>query len=219
MDRRSFLAGALSSPLIAALLKTNAQAATKPARPHTAAPVAPATEAPRLALKISTTGAEPQFGHYIYEIAAVRIESNGVAGLCFHQHLRSPSKIDPGYPSCGAPPWFLRDDVHFGQIANPFVEYLRGKHIVVHNARFELAFLDHELRHADLKPLKSYCTSITDTAVMARHVLKPTGHCFSLGLLCKRLGLAESHGEIYRSGSAFAASIARVYTTLQNYRA
>lgn len=216
MDRRSFLAGVLSSPLIAALLKTDAEAAARSALPHTVAPVAPADEATRLALKICTTGAEPQFGHYIYEIAAVRIESNSIASLCFHQYLRSPSKIDPGYPSCGAPPWFLRDDIHFGQIANQFVEYLRGKHIVVHNARLELAFLDHELKRTGLKSLSAYCNSVTDIMAVTKRLLDFTVRSSSLKELCMRLGLAIPDNDIYRSGSAYASVVAKVYiSTIQ----
>jgi DNA polymerase III subunit epsilon len=214
MDRRSFLAGVLSSPLIAALFKTKAEAAARPALPYTAIPAAPATEATRLALKISTTGADPQFGHYIYEIAAVRIAGHSVAGLCFHQYLRSPSEIDPGYPSCGAPPWFLRDDIHFGQIANQFVEYLRGTHIVVHNARLELAFLDHELKRAGLRPLRAYSTSVSDTAIMARRLIGPHVRCSSLDSLCLRLGLAPLNKETYRSGSIYAGVVAQVYATI-----
>lgn len=215
MDRRSFLAGVLSSPLIAALLKTNAEAAARPALPYAVIPAAPATEATRLALKISTTGAEPQFGHYIYEIAAVRIERNSVAGLRFHQYLRSPSKIDPGYPSCGAPPWFLRDDIHFGQIANQFVEYLRGTHIVVHNARLELAFLDHELRRAGLNTLKRYCASVTDTMVMAKQAFGPSIRCCSLESLCKRMALEVPDRSTYQSGSAYAGVVAHIYIAMK----
>jgi DNA polymerase III subunit epsilon len=216
MDRRSFLAGVLSSPLIAILFKAKAEAATRPALPYTVIPATPDTEATRLALKISTTGADPQFGHYIYEIAAVRIAGHSVAGLCFHQYLRSPSEIDPGYPSYGAPPWFLRDDIHFGQIANQFVECLRGKHIVVHNARLELAFLDHELRRAGLKTLKCYCASVTDTIVMAKQAFSPSIRCCSLESLCKRMAVEmPDRSSTHQSGSAYAGVVAHIYIAMK----
>jgi DNA polymerase III epsilon subunit-like protein len=211
MNRRSFLAGVLSSPLVSALARHGVAAeSVEPAPPYTTAEVEQPAQDARIALKISTTGPDPEYGHYIYEIAGVRIAGDTVADLCFHQYLSPPQKSICGLPpSYGAPPWFLRDDIHFGQIANQFVECLRGTHIVVHNARLELAFLDHELKRAGLGPLRAYSTSVTDTKVIARQLFGTRARRSSLDSLCELSGLTAPNKDIYRSGVAYASVVAQ----------
>jgi DNA polymerase-3 subunit epsilon len=216
MDRRSFLTDVLSSSLIAAFSKRNATAEIgAPISSRAALETVPAAQNTRLALKINTTGITPQYGHHIFEIAGVKIAGDTMEGLCFHQYLKPPRKSAPLFPSYGAPPWFLRDDYSFGEIAHGLVECLRGVHIVTHNARLELAFVDHELGRAGLKSLRDYCASITDTMIIGRQLFGSGARFRSIDVLCQYLGLAAPGTEIYRSGSMYAEVVAQTYIAFQ----
>ncbi len=220
MNRRSFLAGVLSSPIFAPIFRVSASTdALAPAEDH---PVTPPTSYgdsnTRLALKISTTGYDPQFGHYIFEIAGLKIDDGQIAGQCFHQHFQSPQRTSLDFPSYGAPPYFLRDDCSFEDIAQNFVHHVQGAHIVVHNAGLELSFLDRELMRSRLKPLRTYCASITDTMIVARRLFGNDVRCASLDSLCPHLGINPPDKDVYLSGPAYAAVVAQIYLAMLKHK-
>ena len=165
-------------------------------------------------MQIRTTAPDAEYGHHIFEIAGTKIVDGSIVGQCFHQYLRPPRKEDSWFPSYGAPPCFLREDISFAQIASGFVNYMRGTHVVMHNGRLDLELLDQELNAAGLDPMRSYCASITDTSVMARGVFGNGVRCSSLEALCLKLGLVPPDEDTYQFGPSYVALVARLYLAI-----
>lgn len=213
MNRRHFLLGTMFSAFFSLFARCRV-ATAKTDDSGTRISSSPSASDRCIAISIRTTGPDREYGHHIFEIAGISIDSGEIAGQCFHQFLRPPRDDGYQFPSYGAPPWFLRDNISFAQIAPAFVQYLRDAHVVMHNGRLDLEFLDQELRAVGLQPLKSYCASLTDTSTMARELFGAGIRCSSLEVLCARLQLASPTIDAYRSGVAYAAVVAQAHIAL-----
>jgi DNA polymerase-3 subunit epsilon len=132
-----------------------------------------------------TTGLEPKLGHRIIEIAAVEMHSRGLTGRRFHYYLNPERDIEEGALQVhGLTVEFLQDKRKFHEVAHEFLEFITGAEVIMHNAAFDVAFLDHELTRAELQPLADYCHSVTDTLKIAKE-LHP-GKRNNLDALCER---------------------------------
>lgn len=215
MDRRSFLAKALSSPLLAWLPKSESAIGESLlgtlCLTSTSGSIEPNSY---LALKVNVTGLDPQFGHHIFEIARLRIISNRVVGLCFHQYFKPETNSNFAFTSSRIPIPLLANTYPFRDVARAFTEFVHGAHIVTHNARLEIAFLDHELIRHGCRSLKYYCASITDTVDLAKSRLETGSRCHSLESLSARIGIPQPDIDIYRSGVAYATAVANAFLAL-----
>jgi len=139
----------------------------------------------QIILDTETTGLDPALGHRIIEIAAVEIVNRRFTDKHFHQYVNPQRDIDAGAIEVhGITLEFLGDKPKFRDVANEMLEFIEGAELIIHNAPFDVAFLDHELALLELQPLKRYCPQVTDTLKMAKG-LHP-GKRNSLDALCER---------------------------------
>ena len=132
----------------------------------------------QIVLDTETTGLEPSEGHRIIEIGCVELLNRRLTGNTYHQYIQPDREIDAGAIEVhGITNEQLADKPRFADIATEFLEFIRGAELVIHNAPFDVGFINHEL--AMLDPIwggvADHC-QITDTLVMARKKQHLTQH-------------------------------------------
>ena len=145
----------------------------------------------QIILDTETTGLDPALGHRIIEIAGVEVVNRRLTGNHFHRYI-NPDR-DSEYAALqvhGLTREFLSDKPRFREIAAELLEFLAGGELIIHNAAFDVAFLDHELRLLDLQPICTHCPCVVDTLRMARE-LHP-GKRNGLDALCARYEIDNS---------------------------
>lgn len=167
----------------------------------------------QVVLDTETTGLDPAQGHRIIEIGCVELETRRLTGRHFHQYTNPDREVEEAaFEVHGIGNDFLADKPRFEQIVDEFLAFVRGAELLIHNAPFDIGFLDAEL--ARLGPsygrMADYCV-ITDTLAMARH--KHPGQRNSLDALCKRYDVDNSQRDLH--GALLDAEIlADVYLLL-----
>jgi DNA polymerase-3 subunit epsilon len=149
-----------------------------------------------------TTGLEPELGHRIIEIGAIEIVNRRRTGRQFHRYLCPDREIDSGAVQVhGLTTEFLRGQPRFGDIVDELREFLAGAELIIHNAAFDVAFLDAEMKllAAQRPDLAGLCTrdvcSVLDTLALARQM--HPGQRNSLDALCKRYSVDNSHRDLH----------------------
>jgi DNA polymerase-3 subunit epsilon len=140
----------------------------------------------QVVLDTETTGLEPAANHRIIEIGAVELLDRKPTGRQFHKYVNPEREIDAGaFDVHGISREFLADKPLFADVADELVEFLRGAELVIHNAPFDVAFLDYEFSRmgAAETNVHSLCR-VTDSLALARH--KHPGQKNSLDALCRR---------------------------------
>ncbi len=153
----------------------------------------------QIVLDTETTGLTPREGHRIIEIGCVEMRDRRLTRNNFHCYLQPDRQIDAGAEAVhGISNAFLADQPRFGEVAERFLRYVEGAELIIHNAPFDLGFLDHELglwrKDEDGAMIAELCT-VTDTLVMARR-LHP-GQRNGLDALCKRYGVDNSRRALH----------------------
>ena len=109
-------------------------------------------------LDTETTGLDPKQGHRLIEIAAVEVVDRRLTGRNVHFYVNPEREIDAGATDVHGMTWdMLRDKPRFGDVAREFIDFATGARWIIHNAPFDLAFLDEELRRLDLPSTASVC--------------------------------------------------------------
>lgn len=174
---------------------------------------APATGDRQIVLDTETTGLETADGHRIIEIGCVEVRNRRLTGNDFWHYLNPDREIDIGASEVhGIYTADLVDKPRFGDIADQLADYLAGAELIIHNAAFDVGFLDHEFGMLDAprEPLDAWCT-VTDTLAMARQ-MRP-GQRNSLDALCKHYEIDNSGRE--RHGALLDAQLlAEVYLAM-----
>jgi DNA polymerase-3 subunit epsilon len=150
-----------------------------------------------IVLDTETTGLEPSQGHRIIEIGCVEIVNRRITDNHYHQYIQPDREIDEGaFEVHGISNDFLADKPRFADIAEDFMAFIKGAELVIHNAPFDVGFIDHELAMLDANWGKTadHCT-ITDSLVMARQ--KHPGQKNNLDALCKRYEVNNSKRELH----------------------
>ncbi|HEX8873841.1 MAG TPA: DNA polymerase III subunit epsilon [Nitrosospira sp.] len=143
-----------------------------------------------------TTGLEPRLGHRIIEIAAVEMHSRRLTGRRIHYYLNPGRDIDEGALQVhGLTNEFLQDKQKFQDIVHKLLEFIDGAELIMHNAAFDVAFIDHELGLAQLRSLSEYCHSVTDTLKMAKELYP--GKKNNLDALCERYEVDNSRRALH----------------------
>ncbi|MDD1614573.1 MAG: DNA polymerase III subunit epsilon, partial [Methylococcaceae bacterium] len=148
-------------------------------------------------LDTETTGLNPQEGHRIIEIGCVELVKRRLTGKRFHVYINPDRIIDEGAIAVhGITNQFLDDKPHFEQIAEDFIEFIRGAELVIHNAPFDVGFINHEFSRLNNKAgtVTDY-SDVFDTLAYARK--KHPGQRNSLDALCKRYGIDNSHRDLH----------------------
>ncbi len=142
----------------------------------------------QIVLDTETTGLEPALGHRIVEVAGIELRNRQVSTRDFHRYLDPGRPSDPGALEVhGLTEDFLRDKPAFRDVAADFLDFVADAELIIHNAPFDVAFLDRELALLDLPPLSTHVAGITDTLRLAKQ-LHP-GKRNSLDALCERYGV------------------------------
>jgi len=145
----------------------------------------------QIILDTETTGLEPALGHRILEIAGVELVNRRLTGNDFHRYVNPERDSEEGALQVhGLTTEFLADKPRFREIVEEFLNYVNGAELVIHNASFDVGFLNYELNLLDRKPVTEFCPAIVDTLRMARD-LHP-GKKNNLDALCERYQIDNS---------------------------
>ncbi|MBU2985684.1 DNA polymerase III subunit epsilon [Saccharophagus degradans] len=151
----------------------------------------------QIVLDTETTGLEPSQGHRIIEIGCVELINRKLTGRHYHQYIKPEREIDEGAIEVhGITNEFLADKPVFKDIADEFMEFVDGAELVIHNAPFDVGFLNHEfnLLGRGSAVINDRC-SILDTLALARN--KHPGQKNNLDALCKRYGADNSARDLH----------------------
>ena len=151
----------------------------------------------QIVLDTETTGLDPQAGHRIIEIGCVELIDRRLTGHNFHRYLQPDRQIDAGASDVhGITNAFLADKPRFAEVAESFLDYVEGAELIIHNAAFDLGFLDREIAvwNAEAPRIGDLC-EVTDTLLMARRM--HPGQRNSLDALCKRYGVDHRHRDLH----------------------
>ena len=163
-------------------------------------------------LDTETTGLNARMGDRVIEIGCIELLSRHVTDRQFHSYLNPGREIEEGAARVhGLSSEFLADKPKFPDIAQEFVAYVSGAELIIHNAAFDVEFLDQELALAGLKKLSEYASNIIDTLAMARE-LHP-GKRNGLDALCERYAVNNSHRTLH-GALLDARLLAEVYLAL-----
>jgi DNA polymerase-3 subunit epsilon len=150
----------------------------------------------QIILDTETTGLDPNQGHRVIEIAAVEMVNRRLTGNHFHRYLNPDREIDAGAMQVhGISTEFLQDKPHFADVVAAFTEFVGGAELIIHNAPFDVGFLNAELRLAGIEPLRHWCAEVTDTLAMAK-ALHP-GQRNNLDALCKRYSVDNANRTLH----------------------
>lgn len=145
----------------------------------------------QIVLDTETTGLEYKLGHRIVEIAAVEISNRQLTGNHFHRYLNPERESDEGALQVhGLTRAFLQDKPKFREIVRDFLDFVYEAELIIHNAPFDVGFLNHELGLEKMSTLDTYCAQITDTLKLAKD-LHP-GKRNNLDALCERYKIDNS---------------------------
>nr|WP_304654968.1 DNA polymerase III subunit epsilon [Haemophilus sputorum] len=135
---------------------------------------------------------QPQIGHNIIEIGAVEVINRRLTGRTFHVYIKPPREVDEeAIRVHGITNEFLQDKPVFAEIADDFLAFIKGAELIIHNAPFDVAFMDQEFSYLKDPPPKTaeMCT-VTDSLQLARKMYP--GKRNNLDALCDRLGIDNS---------------------------
>lgn len=151
----------------------------------------------QVVLDTETTGLEVGKGHRIIEIGCVELSERRPTGRTLHRYVNPERVIDDGALAVhGISNDFLYDKPRFAEVAAELVEFIRGAELIIHNAAFDVAFLDMELALADAAHGRvDHHAQVLDTLLLARE--KYPGQKNSLDALCKRLSIDNSHRDLH----------------------
>ncbi len=160
-------------------------------------------------LDTETTGLSPENGDRIVEIGCVELVNRKLTGNNLHFYLNPErDSHEDALKVHGISNEFLKDKPKFGAIAGELLEYLQGADVLIHNAPFDVGFINKELELQKRPPLKTYVNSVADTLAMAKDMFP--GKRNSLDALCDRLGVDNS-GRTLHGALLDAELLADVY--------
>ncbi len=150
----------------------------------------------QVVLDTETTGLDPKQGHRIIEVAAIELSNRRVSERHFHRYLNPERDIDAGAIEVhGLTLERLQNEPKFSEIAPALLEFISGAELIIHNAPFDVGFLNKELELAGLPLLSEHCPSIIDTLKVAKE-LHP-GKKNNLNALCDRYQIDNSHRALH----------------------
>lgn len=167
----------------------------------------------QVVLDTETTGLNPQEGHRIIEIGCVELVNRRLTKNTFHVYINPDRLIDEGAIEVhGISNEYLQDKPHFEDIVEDYLAFTKGAELIIHNAPFDVGFLDHEFSRLKGKKITVKDNStVFDTLPYARK--KHPGTRASLDALCKRYGIDNSHRDLH--GALLDAEIlAEVYLSM-----
>ena len=167
----------------------------------------------QIVLDTETTGLEIEQGHRIIEIGCVELVNRRRSSRVYQRYLRPDREIDSGAEQVHGISWnMLKDQPRFAEVVDEFLDFIRGAELIIHNAEFDVGFLNQEfvLAGREDETVRRHC-EVTDTLALARR-LHP-GQRNGLDALCKRYGIDNS-GREYHGALLDAQLLADVYLAM-----
>lgn len=162
----------------------------------------------QIILDTETTGLDPSQGHRIIEIGCLELVNRRLTRKSFHHYLNPDREIDAGAIAVhGITNEFVRDKPRFADVVDAFLRFVEGAELVIHNAAFDVGFLNHELAKLGRPPITTIC-GVLDTLTMARG--KHPGQKNNLDALARRYG-ADNRDRTYHGALLDAEILADVY--------
>ena len=152
----------------------------------------------QIVLDTETTGIDPKEGHRIIEIGCVEVVNRRLTGNHFHAYINPGRHIEQeAIEVHGITNEFLSDKPVFSTVANDFIEFIKGAQLVIHNAPFDVGFMDHEfgMEPSTKGVVTDQICDVLDTLVLARKM--HPGQKNNLDALCKRYGIDNSHRTLH----------------------
>lgn len=150
----------------------------------------------QVVLDTETTGLDPKQGHRIIEVAAIEMDGRKISNRTFHRYLNPEREIDEGAAAVhGLTLERLQNEAKFAEIAPALLEFIAGAQLIIHNAPFDVGFLNAELARANLPLLDAICPPPLDTLKLAKE-LHP-GKKNNLNALCDRYFIDNSHRTLH----------------------
>ncbi|MEQ1525942.1 MAG: DNA polymerase III subunit epsilon [Gallionella sp.] len=147
----------------------------------------------KIVLDTETTGLSPQQGHRVIELAAIELDGRKISLRRFHRYLNPEREIDAGAAAVhGLTYERLQNEAKFADIATSFLEFIAGAELIIHNAPFDMGFLNHELSLLGLPALQN---EVLDTLKLAREM--HPGKKNSLDALCSRYEIDNTHRTLH----------------------
>ena len=147
-------------------------------------------------LDTETTGLNPRTGDRVIEVGCVEIFNRKLTGNNFHRYINPERDSDEAALAVhGLTTEFLSDKPKFHEIAEELREFVQGAEVIIHNAPFDLGFLNHEFTRIGLPPFVEHCSGVIDTLVQAKE-LHP-GKRNSLDALCDRYEISNAHRKLH----------------------
>lgn len=147
----------------------------------------------KIVLDTETTGLDPRQGHRIIEVAAIELDGRKVSGRTFHRYLNPEREIDEGAAAVhGLTLDRLQDEAKFNEIAPALLEFIKDAELIIHNAPFDIGFLNAELERIGMPALQN---PVIDTLLVAKE-LHP-GKKNNLNALCDRYQIDNSHRTLH----------------------
>ena len=166
----------------------------------------------QIVLDTETTGLSAENGDRVIELGCVELLNRKLTGNDLHIYFNPEREShEDALKVHGLTTDFLRDKPKFAALANDVVEYLRGAELIIHNAAFDVGFLNKEFELAGLPPLRTFAPDVTDTLAMAKQVYP--GKRNSLDALCDRFGVDRSN-RTFHGAKLDAQLLADVYINL-----
>lgn len=143
-------------------------------------------------LDTETTGLRVEEGNRVIELGCVEMVNRRPSGRQFHRLLNPQREVEVGATEVHGFTWDgLQSEPLFEEVAEEFLAFVRDAHLLIHNAPFDLGFLDAELKRIGHGPLQAVVADITDTLALAREM--HPGQRNSLDALCTRYGVSNAH--------------------------
>ena len=150
----------------------------------------------QIVLDTETTGINPKLGNRILEIGCVELFNRKLTGNNLHFYINPERESEEGALNVhGLTTEFLRDKPKFHEIVEQLRSYIQGAEVIIHNAPFDLGFLNHEFKLLNLPDFNSHIGGVIDTLVQAKE-LHP-GKRNSLDALCDRYGISNAHRKLH----------------------
>ncbi len=166
----------------------------------------------QIILDTETTGLDFRLGDRIIEVGCVELLNRKLTGQRFHRYINPEREVEAGALAVhGLSNDFLQDKPRFAEIVAAFLDFVQGAELVIHNAAFDIGFLNNELALLDKSPLEQTCPGVVDTLKMARD-LHP-GRRNSLDALCERYAINNS-GRTLHGALLDAELLAEVYLAM-----
>ncbi len=150
----------------------------------------------QIVLDTETTGLNARSGDRVIEIGCVELVNRQLTGNNFHHYINPERDSEEGALAVhGLTTEFLSDKPKFAEIVDEFRDYINGAEVIIHNAPFDVGFLDEELKRVGMPVFKEHISGIVDTLVQAKEM--HPGKRNSLDALCDRYGVSNAHRALH----------------------